>query len=165
MAQTEIPEDRKQTPYARKFWRLIHENSAAAHPYLVFLGLRRFDTPYLIERLDRGLSFASFNRLRQNINLSQEELATLVQISPRTLARRRTQKRLETDESDRLVRLSRVFGKTVELFEGDDASARDWLARPQLGLGSKRPLDLLGSEVGAREVEAVIDRLEHGVFA
>lgn len=160
----EITQDQPQTADTRKFWKIISQNSAAAHPYLVFLGLRTFDTSGLLRRLSDGLSFASFNRLRQNINLSQEELATLVQISPRTLARRRTQKRLETDESDRLVRLSRVFGKTVELHEGDDASARSWLTRAQEGLGGKRPLDLLGSEVGAREVEALIYRLEHGVF-
>lgn len=160
----EITHDQFRTADSRKFWKIIRENSAAAHPYLVFLGLRTFDTSGLLRRLSTGLSFASFNRLRQNINLSQEELATLVQISPRTLARRRTQKRLETDESDRLVRLSRVFGKAVELFEGNDASARNWLARPLEGLGGKRPLDLLGSEVGAREVEALIYRLEHGVF-
>ncbi|MEN8007458.1 MAG: antitoxin Xre/MbcA/ParS toxin-binding domain-containing protein [Candidatus Krumholzibacteriota bacterium] len=165
MSQTGILADRIQFPDTKKFWKIICANAGTAHPYLVFLGLRKFDTPRLLDRIDDGLSFASFNRLRHNINLSQEELADLVQISPRTLARRRADKRMETDESDRLVRLSRVFGKTVELFEGDDASAREWLARPQVGLGGKRPLDLLGSEVGAREVEALIDRLEHGVFA
>ena len=164
MIKTETLNGRPQAPDSRKFWDLICENTTAAHPYLVFLGLRRFDTPSLLERLKSGLSFASFNRLRQNIKLSQEELGALMQISPRTLARRRTQKRLETDESDRLVRLSRVFGKTVELFEGHDDSARAWLARPLPGLGGQRPLDLLDSEVGAREVEALIERLEHGVF-
>ena len=122
MIQANTLENRRQSPDARKFWEIILENSAAAHPYLVFLGLRIFDTAGLLDRLDRGLSFASFNRLRQNIDLSQEELAALVQISPRTLARRRAQKRLETDESDRLVRLSRVFGKSVELFEGHEMS-------------------------------------------
>jgi len=165
MSHTGVLENRIPSRDARKFWKIILANSAVAHPYLVFLGLRKFDTPRLLDRIDDGLSFASFNRLRHNIHLSQEELADLVQISPRTLARRRADKRMEPDESDRLVRLSRVFGKAVELFEGDDASARDWLTRSQVGLGSKRPLDLLGSEVGAREVEALIYRMEHGVFA
>ena len=145
-----------QSPDTRKYWQLVRGGAPERHLYLVFLGLRKFDTARLLERLNDGLSFASFDRFRQNIALSQEELATLVQISPRTLARRKAQKKLETDESDRLVRLSRVFGKTVDLFEGDDTAARRWLSRPQPGLGGKKPLDLLNSEVGAREVEALI---------
>ncbi len=164
MTRAHTLEESQTAPDARRFWQILLENPEAAHPYLVFLGLRTFDTAGLLERLKNGLAFASFSRLRKNIHLSQEELANLVQISPRTLARRRSLKRLETDESDRLVRLSRVFGKTVELFEGNDAAARSWLSRTQLGLGGKRPLDLLGSEVGAREVETLIERLEHGVF-
>jgi len=111
MIKTETDSGRLQAPDSRKFWDLICENTTAAHPYLVFLGLRRFDTPSLLERLKSGLSFASFNRLRQNIKLSQEELGALMQISPRTLARRRTQKRLETDESDRLVRVTMNSGE------------------------------------------------------
>jgi putative toxin-antitoxin system antitoxin component (TIGR02293 family) len=165
MSGTGMLDSPSRSADSRKYWQLVTDGAADSHLYLIFLGLRKFDTPRLLERLKDGLSFASFDRFRQNIALSQEELAALVQISPRTLARRKAQKKLESDESDRLVRLSRVFGKTVDLFEGDDAAARRWLSRPQLGLGGKKPLLLLGSEVGAREVETLIGRLEHGVFA
>ena len=52
----------------------------------------------------------------------------------------------------------------VALFEGDIAAARKWLQMPQRGLGGETPLDFASTEVGAREVENLIGRLEHGVF-
>ena len=148
-----------------KYLEYIYHGAPGKHPYVVFLGLRSFDTPGLLKRLEVGLSYAAFERFQRNMDLSMRELAELVQISLRTLSRRKEKGRLEPDESDRLVRLSRIFGKTLELFEGDYTAARAWLSRKQIGLGEAMPLDLVKSEVGAREVEALIGRLEHGVFS
>ena len=39
-----------------------------------------------------------------------------------------------------------------------------WLATPQPGLNAEKPLEFARSEIGAREVEDLIGRLEHGVF-
>lgn len=139
--------------------------SPGTHPYVVLLGLRSYDTPSLLKRLVEGLSFAAFRRLQRNMDLSQQELAELVDMSTRTLARRREKGRLESDESDRLVRLARVFALTIELFEGDVEAARSWLQRPQIALGGATPFQMLKTGVGTREVEALIGRLEHGVYS
>lgn len=72
--------------------------------------------------------------------------------------------RLDSSESDKLVRLSRVVGRTLALFEDNQAEAKHWLASPQLALGGASPLEMASTEVGAREVEALIGRLEYGVF-
>ena len=64
-----------------------------------------------------------------------------------------------------LLRASRVFGRALELFEGDDAAARRWLSSPQRALGGSKPLSLAGTEVGTGLVEDLIGRLEHGVFS
>ena len=58
-----------------------------------------------------------------------------------------------------------MFARTIELFEGDVESARSWLMRPVLALGGAVPFEMLKTEVGAREVENLITRLEHGVFS
>jgi putative toxin-antitoxin system antitoxin component (TIGR02293 family) len=50
------------------------------------------------------------------------------------------------------------------LFEGDRDAAADWLTRPQPALGGAVPLELAKTGLGTREVEALIGRLEHGVF-
>ena len=147
-----------------RYWDLLAEHEAGQHVYVTFLGLRSFETPQLLRRINEGLSWAAFDRFRTNLAVSADELAQLVQISKRTLSRRKERGRFEADESDRLVRLSRIFGRAVELHEGDAESARGWLGQKQPALGGARPLDLLRSEVGAREVETLIGRLEHGVF-
>jgi putative toxin-antitoxin system antitoxin component (TIGR02293 family) len=56
------------------------------------------------------------------------------------------------------------FDKAVGLFEGDVAAARAWLETPSKALGSETPLAAVETEIGAREVEDLIGRLEHGVF-
>ena len=64
------------------------------------------------------------------------------------------------DESDRLLRASRVLGRTIELFEGDREAAKRWLTRPQRALGGATPFDLARTEVGALAVERLVDHLE-----
>lgn len=136
-----------------------------AHPYVHYLGLRSYRTAALLKRIEEGLSYAAFERLQRHLDMSAVDLGKAILISTRTLSRRKASGRLEPDESDRLVRLTRIFGLTLDLFEGDEERAREWLTRRQVGLGGTRPIDLVSSEVGAREVEALIGRLEHGVFS
>jgi putative toxin-antitoxin system antitoxin component (TIGR02293 family) len=40
-----------------------------------------------------------------------------------------------------------------------------WLKSPQKALGGKTPLEYSDTEPGAREVEDLLGRLEHGVFS
>ena len=142
--------------------------SAALAPtirYVEVLGLRPVDTLELVRLVGRGLLFAAFEQLQIALGLPAQQLADIVGIPTRTLHRRREEGRFEPNESDRLVRLSRVYGSAVELFEGDEPQARHWLSSKQLGLGGMSPLSMASTEIGAREVEALIGRLEHGVFS
>ncbi len=149
----------------RRFQQIRVSGPPVKHDYVVFLGLRSFDTSSLVRRIQEGLSFAALRRFQENIELSTGQLADLVQISRRTLSRRKEAGRLQPDESDRLVRLSRVFAEAIELFEGDADAARSWLARPQPALDGETPLKMLRTDVGTREVEGLIGRIEHGVFS
>lgn len=73
--------------------------------------------------------------------------------------------RVAKEESERLLRLAMIHEQAVNLFEGDATAASDWLARPRKALGGKSPLEAGETEIGAREVEDLIGRLEHGVFS
>lgn len=119
----------------------------------------------LARRIERGLPFRSFVELRRELGLSREATARLVRIPSRTLARRQRERRLAPEESERVVRLGRVLAAAIELFEGDRDGARAWLGRANRALGGRTPLDACRTEVGAREVEALIGRLEHGVVS
>ena len=111
----------------------------------------------------RGLPWAAFEALVTALAISQAELAATLHIRSRTLSRRKDAGRLEAMESDRLFRLARVFVHAVDVFEAVDR-ARDWLETENRALGGLRPLDLLDTDAGAREVDDVIGRIEHGIF-
>ena len=119
--------------------------------------------PELIAAIKRGLPFASFERLRGLLGIAAKELAGTLQIATRTLAHRREAGRLRADESERLYRLARLFDRAVELTGSEDA-ARKWFTAPKRALGGISPLHFADTEPGAREVERLIGRLEHGVF-
>jgi len=141
------------------------ESRPERHAYLALLGLRTIDTPRLLDRVEEGFVFSALEHFQRASELSTSEVAELVQIKPRTLSRRREEGRLQPDESDRLVRAARVVGRALDLFEGDVRAARQWLSTAQLALGGASPLSLARTEVGAREVENLIGRLEEGVFS
>ena len=93
MAQTARSGSKKGTDLSR-FWEEIESGGwGAGHPYLLLLGLDPMDTPQLVERVEEGLTFGELERLRQNMGLSREEMAELVQIRPRTLDRRKKEGR------------------------------------------------------------------------
>ncbi len=139
--------------------------TAGQHEYLSLLGLRSFDTAALLKRLDEGLSYAAFERLRLRLKVSSKELADAALITQRTLARRKKAGRMQSDESDRLVRLARVFSRAIELFEGDSEGAQRWLMRPNRAFGGVSPFEMAKTDVGAREVDNLIGRIEHGVIS
>jgi putative toxin-antitoxin system antitoxin component (TIGR02293 family) len=136
----------------------------ASRAYTTILGLPTAGTAEIVETVRKGLPFGAFERFIANTSLSSADAAVLVNIPSRTLTRRKQEGRLNPDESDRLLRASRILGRAFELFEGDRDQARGWLTRPQRALGGAKPLDVASTEVGALAVERLIDQLEQGVF-
>ncbi len=129
------------------------------------LGLTRNRTQELVRQIERGLPYKALESLSEVSGLTIDQIGSVIAIPPRTLARRRVSGRLTTDESERLLRTSSVFEKAVELYEGDVRSAVSWLGSPRKALGGNTPLEYSRTELGAREVENLIGRLEHGVFS
>jgi putative toxin-antitoxin system antitoxin component (TIGR02293 family) len=128
------------------------------------LGLASLATDDLIDAVQRGLSFRALETFSSETGFSPASVASMIQIPERTFARRKSSGRLSPDESERLLRVSAIFEKAVALFEGDVGEAVEWLTKPKKALGDKAPLSYSRSELGAREVENLIGRLEHGVF-
>ena len=141
----------------------IRSGRTEGHFYVALLGLRSYEPLALYRHVRKGLAYSSVLRFQRSTGLSARAIAELIQIPGRTLTRRKTEGKLAPEESDRLVRASRIFGRAMELFEGDGEAARTWLTSPQPALGGLVPLDLARNEVGASEVESLIGRLEHGI--
>lgn len=146
--------------------RLREQLGSPAHPqhfYVTLLGLRTFDAHALRERVSKGFSFEALEHMRRALDCSTTQFAALMGIPPRTLARRKEAKRLQADESDRLLRIARLVGLTFQLFEGGLQETRGWLFTPHPALDNHTPIQFATTEVGAREVEQLIGRLEHGI--
>ena len=161
--EKDVPPDPDMTADIQKLMEAWRSGEKAGHSYVVLLGLRTFDTAGVRECVHRGLSYRSFERFLRNLGMPQSDAAEWIQVTLRTLARRREEGQLRSDESDRLLRATRILARVIELFEGDVKRAREWLQTEQPALEGTTPLDYARTEVGAREVEALIGRLEHGV--
>ena len=118
----------------------------------------------LIRQIQKGLRFSELETLQNSIDLPFEQLAAKLSISRSTLQRRKAAGRLSPDESDRVIRYSRLLQQAADFF-GDIEKARAWLKHPQYGLGGAVPLDYARTEAGAREVENLLGRMKYGVYS
>ena len=118
----------------------------------------------LIEAISRGLPAELASELAAGLEIGQEQMATLLRLTPRTLQRRSERGRLDLNESERLWGLARLLSRAVEVLESEPGAVH-WLKSPIQALGWKTPLALAQTAVGLREVENVLGRIEHGVFS
>jgi len=117
-----------------------------------------------IRAVERGLPFAIFTRLQEELDLNKSELADLAQISIRTLNRRKERGFFSPTESERLYRFEELL-KAAERVLASRDDARQWLKTPLRALGGSSPLLFAKHESGAREVFDLLGRLEYGVFS
>ena len=118
----------------------------------------------LLRGVESGLPYASLDALTARFGLTRAEVAAATRIPLRTLARRKRERKLHPDESDRLVRLARIAADGARVL-GDERTAGSWLRDANVALGGERPIDLLKSDLGARQVDDVLGRIEFGVYS
>jgi len=106
-----------------------------------------------------GLAFGEFEALRKQLDLSLDELSLRLGLTRAAIKQRRATGRLTTDESGKVVCFARLLGHAVHLFGGLE-EARRWLKEPQRGLHGAVPLDYAKTDLGAREVENLLTRLD-----
>ncbi len=95
---------------------------------------------------------------------SEDEIFALV-VPKRTLARRKAANEpLTVEETDKALRLERIAVQAERVFADADKAHR-WLRKAKRELKGETPLAWLASEAGARVVEEMLFRIEHGIFA
>ena len=123
------------------------------------------DNNAMAQRVEEGVPVTEIVQFGKQAGFTNDELARLIQIPPRTYARRVASKsRLKVSEGERAVRLMRLFERAKQVF-GSDENTRGWFNGKILALGGKTPLEYAQTEPGAREVEDLIGRIEHGIFS
>ncbi len=127
------------------------------------IGIKSKNIDDMIQKVKKGLPVKSFEKLGKKLGVSDNLLSQIVNIPRRTLTRRKQQGRLNAEESEKVLRIARLYDKALDVFE-DEKSAETWLKEPARGLGGDIPLEYAKTELGAREVERLLSRIEHGVF-
>ncbi len=127
------------------------------------IGIKSKNIDDLIRKVQRGFPVSSFEKLRRKLDVSDNLLSQIIDIPKRTLTRRKQQGRLNVVESEKVLRIARLYDKALEVFE-DEEAAEKWLKEPARGLGGVVPLKYAKTELGAQEIEKLLIRIEHGVF-
>jgi putative toxin-antitoxin system antitoxin component (TIGR02293 family) len=75
---------------------------------------------------------------------------------------KRRGKRLSIDESEKTERLARVLAAAEHVWD-DREQAREWMSKPHRELNDQTPLETARTELGARRVEDLLDKLFFGL--
>ena len=118
----------------------------------------------LEEAIRKGFPYATFEALMRVLRLRPQDLARLLGVAARTLARRKSEGGLSPTESDRLFRIARIALKASETLGSLDRG-RTWLQRKNRALGGSTPISCLDTGVGERRVEELLERIAHGIYS
>ena len=127
------------------------------------IGIKSKNIDDLMIAVEKGLPVSSFEKLRKKLGVSDNFLSQIISIPKRTLTRRKQKGRFNAAESEKVLRIARLYDRALEVFE-DQQAAKNWLKEPARGLGEATPLVYAKTELGAQEVEKLLTRIEHGVF-
>jgi len=125
------------------------------------LGRRLASDRDLRDAIRQGFPPAVVEELMRASGLTLKELAAALDLSTRSLQRRRRGGRLARYESDRLYRLARIIALARE-YLGEHERALRWLKHPNRALGGIAPVTAIDTELGARQVENVLGRIAYG---
>jgi len=115
----------------------------------------------LREAIREGFPAPVVEQLMRASGLTLKELADSLDLSPRSLQRRRSGGRLARFESDRLYRLARIVALANQSLGKPDLVTR-WLRRSNRALGGQAPIASIDTELGARQVESILGRIAYG---
>ena len=111
-----------------------------------------------------GLPYRSFEFATAFLHIKAVDLSRALGLKLRTLARRKDETRLNPTESERILRLARVFARAEEIL-GSEEAAHEWIRTPSRALGGREPLGVLDTDIGTEAVLNVLGRIEHGIVS
>lgn len=112
--------------------------------------------------IEAGLPVSALDHLAEAV--APEDARFKYRLIPKATLerRRRSTKRLTTEEGDRLARVAKVYAAALDIYH-DATKVREFLHRPHMMLDNKAPLDVaLGTGPGA---DAVINLLGRAAYS
>ena len=119
----------------------------------------------IIDSINKGISFASFERIIKKYSFTLQNWADFLHISNKTLSRyQKESKTFDALQSERILQIEILYSKGEVVF-GDRENFTKWLETNNLALGDILPLDLLKTSFGIQLLIDELIRIEHGVLA
>lgn len=111
-----------------------------------------------------GLSKRVLIRLASNLDMSIRAVSALLNITERTIQRKKENDSLDLATSEQILQVAEVFSRGIEVF-GSEENLKEWMNSANMAMGNKKPLELLKSRYGAQMVLDVIGRIENGIIS
>lgn len=131
------------------------------------LGLKKAPATALAahDLIDAGLPSRALTHLVDQLQVLPQEysLEAAVGMSLRTFQRRKDARPLSREQSGRAWKFAEILARATSIL-GSQHEAEQWLDRPAIGLGSRKPIELLSTPTGVEMVETYLGRLEYGVY-
>lgn len=108
-----------------------------------------------------GLTLKAVRNLVEYLSLSQDQFASIIGFSTRTISRWADDAHIGALGSKALIDIDELIGHGIEVM-GDQDSFKQWLDQPNQALGDLRPLELLPKPYGVALVHDAIEALEYG---
>lgn len=119
----------------------------------------------LIKKAQLGIPVSAFFELSELSNITKEELATLLDVSSKTMSRyQKSNKTLSAQHSEHILKLINLYKKGQFVFSSTDSFNR-WLHKPAYGLYGKAPYSFMQTSGGVDIILEELGRIEHGAFS
>lgn len=127
--------------------------------------LQVMDSEDIVFQALEGVDAEVFNQVVDEYNISDDQLAGLLNISKRTISNYIQKKRtLSPFEGELLLKYRRLNIKGKEIF-GSLEAFHQWLNKPAFGLDNRIPFSLLRTSEGINLVMDEVERIAFGEFA
>jgi putative toxin-antitoxin system antitoxin component (TIGR02293 family) len=128
-------------------------------------------TGFIVEETSEGYSVPARGRrtrktrdLGKEYNLSMQDFADVLEVTPKTLSRwKRKGEKLSQQQNDRITILESIFAQGERIL-GSRERMREWLHAKVLYLNGKKPVEMIKTEMGRRLVEEALHQIEFGMF-
>lgn len=121
-----------------------------------------FQTAY---RARSGINVSAFFDLISISGLSNDELASILDLSFKTIQRyQKENKTLSAMNSEQILKLIALYQKADDVF-GNIESFNRWLRKPSAGLDNEHPFSFLQTSGGIDIVHEELIKIEYGALA
>jgi len=111
----------------------------------------------------RGIPKLSLINLATVMNVPMKDIATLLNVSYKTLGRKKKTDMLDSISSSLSIEIANTIAKGLSVFE-DSSKLNRWLHKENRALKGQKPFDLLSTPTGIKLVNQILGRIEEGVY-